>query len=50
VFKKSDSDNDTKVRHMRSGKTFKEVPLVNLFEQSHKALTQEEGFYSGEEE
>jgi hypothetical protein len=26
------------------------VSLVNLFEQSHEALVQDEGFYSGEEE
>jgi hypothetical protein len=49
-FKKSNRDNDTKVGHTRSGRTFKEVPLVNLFEQTHKPLAQDEGFYSGEEE
>jgi hypothetical protein len=49
MFKNLDSDNDTNIRHTHSGRTFREVPLVNLFEQSHEP-TQEEGFYSGEEE
>jgi hypothetical protein len=35
---------------MCSGRTFREVPLVNLFDQSHEPLEQDEGFYSGEEE
>jgi hypothetical protein len=50
MFKNSDNHIDTKVGHTRSGRTFKEVPLVNLFEQNHEPPTQEEGFYSGEEE
>jgi hypothetical protein len=50
MFKNSDSNNDTKVGHTRSGRSFREVPLVNLFEQSHKPLAQDKGFYSGEEE
>jgi hypothetical protein len=50
MFKNSDSDNDTEVGHTRSGRIFREVPLVNLFEQNHEPLAQEEGFYSGEEE
>jgi hypothetical protein len=50
MFKNSDNDNDTEVGHMCSGRTFREVPLVNLFEQSHEPLAQDEGFYSGEEE
>jgi hypothetical protein len=50
MFKNSDSDNDIEVGHTRTGRTFREVPLVNLFEQSHKPLAQDEGFYSGEEE
>jgi hypothetical protein len=49
MFKDSDSDNDTNIRHMCNGRTFREVPRVNLFEQSRKPA-QEEGFYSGEEE
>jgi hypothetical protein len=49
MFKNSDNENNTEVGHTRSGRTFREVPLVNLFEQSHKP-TQEEGLYSGEEE
>jgi hypothetical protein len=50
MFKNSDSDNDTEVGHTCSGRSFREVPLVNLFEQSHEPLAQDEGFYSGEEE
>jgi hypothetical protein len=34
---------------MRSGRTFREVPLVNLFEKTHEPLPHDEGFYSGEE-
>jgi hypothetical protein len=48
MFKNSDNDNDIEVGS--SGRTFREVPLVNLFEQTHKPLSQDEGFYSGEEE
>jgi hypothetical protein len=50
MFNNSDSDNDTEVGHMHSGRTFREVPLVNLFEHNHEPLAQDEGFYSGEEE
>ena len=50
MFKNSDSDNDIEVGHTHSGRTFREVPLVNLFEQDHKPLLPKEGFYSGEEE
>jgi hypothetical protein len=35
---------------MYSGGSFREVPLVNLFEENHKPPAQEEGFYNGEEE
>jgi hypothetical protein len=50
MFKNIDSDSDAEVEHTRSGRIFREVPLVNLFEQSHETLVQDEGFYSGEEE
>jgi hypothetical protein len=50
MFKNSDNDSDTEVGHTRSGRPFREVPLVNLFEQNHEPLAQDEGFYSGEEE
>jgi hypothetical protein len=50
MFKNSDNDNEKEVGHMRSGRTFREFPLVNLFEQIHEPLTQDKGFYSGEEE
>jgi hypothetical protein len=38
MFKKLDSNSDTEVGHMRSGREFREVPLVNLFEKSHEPL------------
>jgi hypothetical protein len=50
MFKNSYSDSDTEVGHIGSGRTFREVPLVNLFEQNHEPLAQDEGFYLGEEE
>jgi hypothetical protein len=50
MFKNSDRDSDTEFKHTCSGRTFREVPLVNLFKQSHKPPAQEEGFYSGEKE
>jgi hypothetical protein len=49
MFKNSDSDNDTNIGHTHSWRTFREVPLVNLFKQSHEPK-QKEGFYGGEEE
>jgi hypothetical protein len=49
MFKNSNSNNDTEVRHTCSGRTFREFPLVNLFEKNQEP-TQEEGLYSGEEE
>jgi hypothetical protein len=49
MFKNSDSDSDTEAGYTRSGKSFREVPLVNLFKQSYGPLAQDEGFYSGEE-
>jgi hypothetical protein len=50
MFKNSDSDNNTTIRHTCNGRIFREVPLVNLFEKDQEYLLQEEGFYSGEEE
>jgi hypothetical protein len=50
MFKNPDSDIDTEVGHTRNGRILRVVSLVNLFEQSHEALVQDEGFYSGEEE
>ena len=50
MFKNSDNDNDIEVGHTCSGRSFRGVPLVNLFEQNHEPPTQEEGLYSGEEE
>jgi hypothetical protein len=45
MFKNSDSDSDTEAGHTRSGRVFREVPLVNLFKKNYG----DEGFYSGEE-
>jgi hypothetical protein len=50
MFKNSDNDNDTEVGHTRSERSFREVPLVNLFDQGHEPLAQDEGFCSGDEE
>jgi hypothetical protein len=45
MFKNSDNDNDTEVGLTRSGRPFREVPLVNLLKKNYR----DEGFYSGEE-
>jgi hypothetical protein len=45
MFRNLDSDIDTKARHTRSGRAFREVHLVNLFKKNYR----DEGFYSGEE-
>jgi hypothetical protein len=50
MFKNSDTDSDAEVGHTHSGRIFREVPLVNLFEQNHEPLVQDEGFYNGEEQ
>jgi hypothetical protein len=50
MFKNSDNERDIEVGHTSSGKTFREVSLVNLFDKNHEPLIQDEGFYSGEEE
>ena len=47
MFKNSDSDSDTEVGHMHSGRSFRNIPLVNLFNQSYRPLAQDDGFYSG---
>jgi hypothetical protein len=48
MFNNSDNDSDTKDGHKCSGRSFREVPLANLFKQSYMPLAQDEGFYSGE--
>jgi hypothetical protein len=45
MFRNSDSDNDTKAGHTRSGRAFREFHLANLFNKNYG----DEGFYSGEE-
>jgi hypothetical protein len=49
MFKDLDNDSDIEVGHTCSGRSFRKVPLVNLFMQSYKPLSQDEDFYSGEE-
>jgi hypothetical protein len=49
MFKNSDRDSDTEAGHTRSGRSFRKVPLENLFNQSYRPLAQDEDFYSGEE-
>jgi hypothetical protein len=45
IFNNSYSDSDTEVGHTRSGRPFREVPLVNLFNKKYG----DDEFYSGEE-
>jgi hypothetical protein len=45
MFKNLDSDSDTEDGHTCSGRLFREVNLVNFFNQNYG----DEGFYSGEE-
>ena len=45
MLKNLNNDNDIEARHTRSGRVFREVPLLNLFKQNYE----DEGFYSGEE-
>jgi hypothetical protein len=45
IFKNSDRDSEIEVGHTCSGRSFREVPLVNLFKENYR----DEGFYSGEE-
>jgi hypothetical protein len=45
MFKNLDNNNDTKAKHTRSGRAFREVHLANLFKKNYG----DEGFYSGEE-
>jgi hypothetical protein len=49
MFNNSDNDSDVEARHMHSGRSFRKVPLVNLFKLSYGPLAQDEYFYSGEE-
>jgi hypothetical protein len=49
MFKDLDNDSDVEEGHTCSGRSFRKVPLVNLFMQSYKPLSQDEDFYSGEE-
>jgi hypothetical protein len=48
MFKNSDNDSDTEVGHMHSGRSFRKVPLENLFKQSYGPLSLDEDFYNGE--
>jgi hypothetical protein len=41
MFKNSDNDSDTEAGHTHSGRSFREVPLVNMFKQSYGPLAQD---------
>jgi hypothetical protein len=45
MFKNLDSDSDTEAGHTHSGRSFREVPLANLFKKNYG----DRGLYSGEE-
>jgi hypothetical protein len=49
MFKNSDSENDAEAGHTHSGRSFKKVPLADLFKQGYRPLNQDEDFYSEEE-
>jgi hypothetical protein len=49
MFKNSDNDSDTEAVHTHSGRSFRKVPLANLFKRSYGPLVQDKYFYSGEE-
>jgi hypothetical protein len=49
MFKNSDNDSDIEAEKTCSGRSFRNIPLANLFEKSYEPLEQDEGFYSGEE-
>jgi hypothetical protein len=49
MLRNSNNDSDVEAGHMCSGRSFKKVPLVNLFKQSYGPLAQDKDFYSGEE-
>jgi hypothetical protein len=49
MFKNSENDSDREDGHMHRGRSFRNVPLVNLFKKSYKPLTQDKDFYNGEE-
>jgi hypothetical protein len=50
MFNNSDKNSDTEAGHMQSGRSFRNIPLVNLFKKSYRTLAQDEGSYSVEEE
>jgi hypothetical protein len=49
MFKNSDNDSDAEAGHMCSGRSFRKVPLMDLFKQSYGPLNQDKDFYSEEE-
>jgi hypothetical protein len=36
MFNNSENDSDTEVGHTRSGRSFREVPLENLFKNNYR--------------
>jgi hypothetical protein len=49
MFKNSDNESDAEAGHTRSGRSFRKVPLVNLFNQIYYPLAQDKDLCSGEE-
>ena len=49
MFKNSESDSDTEAGHTCNGRSFRKVPLENLFKRIYGPLSKHEYFYSGEE-
>jgi hypothetical protein len=49
MFNNSDNDSDVEAGHTRSGRSFKKVPLSNLFKKIYGPLAQDKDFYNGEE-
>jgi hypothetical protein len=49
MFNNSDNNSDTEARYMHNGRSFKKIPLANLFKNIYGPLAQDEGFYNGEQ-
>jgi hypothetical protein len=45
MFKNSDNDSDAEDGHTRSGRLFRIVPLMNLFNQSYETMNEDEDLY-----
>ncbi len=49
MFRGPHNESDIEAGHTRSGRSLRDNPIKNLFKRSYGPLTQDEGFYSGEE-